>query len=167
MQQKGLCVERIYWKMSGIALFPALLLSGCAPQTSAPVSKIAECSLFRDPGFEVHGLRDKDSSIIAEWQETGIRVCGWKRPQAEEIPKVKPIEQACKSVKTETKYRVVTVPGKTQYIAVGACQIPMPDTIQPPLSPMQSISSRVKDRYDALRSKVRKIMDGANDVKFR
>lgn len=160
-------MERVYRKMSGITLLGFLTLSGCAPQTSAPVTKIAECSLFKDPGFQVHGLREKDSTIIAEWQEIGIRVCGWPRPVFEPVPVVKPIEQTCTQIKPNVKYRVVTVPGETQYIQVGSCQIPMPDTIMPPLNPMQSLTNKAINRYDALRSKVRQLIDGARYAKFR
>lgn len=56
-----------------------LLLSGCA--TNRPASVLGgECRAFHDPGFAVRGKRLKDSQWIGRTQETGIQVCGWKRP---------------------------------------------------------------------------------------
>lgn len=57
----------------------ALLLSGCASIGPASVAG-GECKIFKDPGFAVRGKRLKDSQWIGRTQETGIGVCGWKRP---------------------------------------------------------------------------------------
>lgn len=53
---------------------------GCA---SLPPATIVggECRVFHDPGFAVRGKRLQDSQWIGQTQETGIDVCGWKRPR--------------------------------------------------------------------------------------
>lgn len=57
----------------------AVLLTGCATMTPGSVGG-GECKIFADPGFAVRGKRLKDSRWIGRTQETGIRVCSWKRP---------------------------------------------------------------------------------------
>lgn len=54
-------------------------LSACA--SVAPTSVAGGCRVFHDPGFAVRGKRLQDSQWIGRTQETGIEVCGWKRPQ--------------------------------------------------------------------------------------
>ncbi len=61
------------------ALCAVATLGGCASLSPASV-KGGECRIFRDPGFAVRGKRLKDSQWIGQAQETGITVCGWKRP---------------------------------------------------------------------------------------
>lgn len=56
-----------------------LALGGCASVTPATIQG-GECRAFHDPGFAVRGKRLRDSQWIGRTQETGIRVCGWKRP---------------------------------------------------------------------------------------
>lgn len=60
-------------------LFFGLLASGCASNSPASVMG-GDCKVFHDPGFAVRGKRLKDSQWIGRTQETGIEVCGWKRP---------------------------------------------------------------------------------------
>lgn len=63
-------------------IFPIIvffLLSGCAGVGPASIAG-GECRIFKDPGFAVRGKRMKDSQWIGKTQETGIDVCGWKRP---------------------------------------------------------------------------------------
>lgn len=56
------------------------LVSGCAT-TSVPASVAGgECHVFHDPGFAVRGRTLRDNQWIGRTQETGIRICGWKRP---------------------------------------------------------------------------------------
>lgn len=55
-------------------------LAGCAGQIPASVQG-GECKAFKDPGFAVQGKRLKDKPWIGKTQETGITVCGWKRPK--------------------------------------------------------------------------------------
>ena len=57
----------------------ALMLGGCATTTPSSVMG-GECRIFHDPGFAVRGARLKDNQWIGRTQETGIRVCKWKRP---------------------------------------------------------------------------------------
>lgn len=61
-------------------LIPALV--GCQT-TIKPASVAGECNVFTDPGFPVQGKRTKDARWIARTQESGIKVCGWPRPEAE------------------------------------------------------------------------------------
>jgi hypothetical protein len=63
----------------GIAIALALGLAGCA--TMPPGSVHGECQVFHDPGFAVRGKTLKDNQWIGRTQETGIEVCGWKRPR--------------------------------------------------------------------------------------
>lgn len=56
-----------------------LVLGGCASVGPASVQG-GECKVFHDPGFAVRGKRLKDAQWIGRSQETGIQVCGWKRP---------------------------------------------------------------------------------------
>lgn len=66
--------------MAVAALAAATMLGGCA--SSSPASVLGgECRVFKDPGFAVRGKRLKDSQWIGRTQETGITVCGWKRPK--------------------------------------------------------------------------------------
>jgi hypothetical protein len=58
----------------------ALALGGCVGQMPGSVSG-GECKVFHDPGFAVRGKRLVDNQWIGKTQETGIDVCGWKRPQ--------------------------------------------------------------------------------------
>lgn len=55
-----------------------LPLCGCV---TAPATIDAECKIFSDPGFAVQGKRLKDKQWIGKTQETGISVCGWRRPK--------------------------------------------------------------------------------------
>jgi len=57
----------------------AAVLAGCTGVHPASVE--GECKVFHDPGFAVRGKRLKDSQWIGKTQETGIQVCGWKRPK--------------------------------------------------------------------------------------
>jgi hypothetical protein len=57
----------------------AVMLAGCA--NMRPASVEGECKVFSDPGFAVQGKRLKDKQWIGKAQETGITVCGWKRPK--------------------------------------------------------------------------------------
>jgi len=59
----------------------AALVGGCASPGPASV-RGGECKAFTDPGFAVKGKRLKDKQWIGKTQETGIQVCGWKRPRA-------------------------------------------------------------------------------------
>jgi hypothetical protein len=59
-------------------LILAAMLAGCV--TSGPATIDAECKVFHDPGFAVQGRRLKDKQYIGRFQETGITVCNWKRP---------------------------------------------------------------------------------------
>ena len=61
-------------------LLSSALLAGCQT-SSAPATVEAECRVFTDPGFAVRGATRVDQRWISGTQETGIRVCGWKRPQ--------------------------------------------------------------------------------------
>lgn len=56
-----------------------VLLGGCASLGPASV-RGGECKVFHDPGFAVRGARLKDAQWIGRTQETGIRVCRWRRP---------------------------------------------------------------------------------------
>jgi hypothetical protein len=58
----------------------AALVGGCASPGPASVQG-GECKAFSDPGFAVQGKRLKDKQWIGKTQETGIQVCGWKRPR--------------------------------------------------------------------------------------
>lgn len=62
-----------------IVLSAALTLAGCASTGPASVAG-GDCKVFHDPGFAVRGRRLQDSQWIGRTQETGIRVCGWRRP---------------------------------------------------------------------------------------
>lgn len=53
-------------------------VTGCA--TKFPASVNGECRVFHDPGFAVQGKRLRDKQWIGATQETGIEICGWKRP---------------------------------------------------------------------------------------
>jgi uncharacterized protein YceK len=64
-----------------IAAVAATILSGCASIGPASVRN-GECRVFHDPGFAVRGKRLQDAQWIGRTQETGIKVCGWKRPRA-------------------------------------------------------------------------------------
>ena len=55
-------------------------LGGCAGVMPGSVAG-GECRVFHDPGFAVRGKRLKDAQWIGRTQETGIHVCGWKRPR--------------------------------------------------------------------------------------
>ncbi len=55
-------------------------LGGCASMAPASVQN-GECKIFRDPGFAVRGRTLRDSQWVGRTQETGIGVCGWKRPR--------------------------------------------------------------------------------------
>jgi hypothetical protein len=57
----------------------AVALAGCTG--IRPASVEGECKVFSDPGFAVQGKRLKDKQWIGKAQETGISVCGWKRPK--------------------------------------------------------------------------------------
>ncbi len=59
----------------GIMIFNA----GCASVMPASVGS-GECRVFHDPGFAVRGKRLQDAQWIGRTQETGIKVCNWKRP---------------------------------------------------------------------------------------
>lgn len=61
-----------------LAIAAVVLLGGCAGQMPASVK--GECKIFDDPAFAVQGKRLKDKQWIGKTQETGIQVCGWKRP---------------------------------------------------------------------------------------
>jgi hypothetical protein len=50
-----------------------------------------ECKVFDDPGFAVQGARLKDKQWIGATQEKGIDVCGWKRPRAEPVRRIKKV----------------------------------------------------------------------------
>lgn len=70
-------------------LFLALLLAGCADKDRLPILVSSICSsdpnhptVFKDPGFSVHGATRRDQIWISSTQEAGIRACGWKRPPA-------------------------------------------------------------------------------------
>lgn len=62
-----------------VALILTGALAGCVGKTPASVQG-GECKVFHDPGFAVQGKRLKDKQWIGRTQETGIEVCGWKRP---------------------------------------------------------------------------------------
>jgi len=62
-----------------IAVACAAFLAGCAGVRPASVE--GECKVFTDPGFAVQGKRLKDKQWIGKAQETGIQVCGWRRPK--------------------------------------------------------------------------------------
>lgn len=62
-----------------IAIGALLLLAAC--NSVGPASLAGECEAFHDPGFAVQGKRLIDKKWIGNAQETGIRVCGWKRPK--------------------------------------------------------------------------------------
>jgi hypothetical protein len=64
--------------MKSLIVLSALLLGGCAGTGPATIN--GECQVFKDPGFAVQGRRLKDKQWIGRTQETGIKVCGWKRP---------------------------------------------------------------------------------------
>jgi len=57
-------------------------LGGCASLGVNPGSTTGECKVFQDPGFAVRGKTLRDNQWIGRTQETGIKVCGWKRPFA-------------------------------------------------------------------------------------
>jgi len=59
----------------------AFVVSGCAGVSPASIAG-GECKVFKDPGFAVRGKRLKDDQWIGKTQESGIEVCGWKRPAA-------------------------------------------------------------------------------------
>ncbi len=65
--------------MTIAVLATATILGGCASMGPASV-RGGECRIFHDPGFAVRGKRLKDAQWIGKTQETGIGVCGWKRP---------------------------------------------------------------------------------------
>jgi hypothetical protein len=65
--------------LCGVLVVIGLALGGCASMSPASVHG-GECKVFHDPGFAVRGKRLKDSQWIGRTQETGIDVCGWKRP---------------------------------------------------------------------------------------
>jgi len=65
--------------MRVIIIFSALLLAGCGKHIPATIK--GECDVFTDPGFAVQGKRLKDKQWIGKTQESGIKVCGWERPQ--------------------------------------------------------------------------------------
>lgn len=58
----------------------AAMVGGCAGSGPASVQG-GECKAFHDPGFAVQGKRLQDKQWIGKTQETGIQVCGWKRPR--------------------------------------------------------------------------------------
>lgn len=62
------------------AVIGSSLLGGCASVAPGSVAG-GECKIFHDPGFAVRGKRLKDSQYVGRFQETGIEVCGWKRPR--------------------------------------------------------------------------------------
>lgn len=62
------------------ALIVASVLAGCVGQRPASIGG-GECRIFDDPDFAVQGKRLKDKQWIGKTQETGIEVCGWKRPK--------------------------------------------------------------------------------------
>ena len=66
--------------MRVIVILAALGLAGCGSYGPASV-KGGECKAFHDPGFAVQGKRLQDKQWIGKTQETGIEVCGWKRPR--------------------------------------------------------------------------------------
>jgi len=59
----------------------SFVVSGCAGVSPASIAG-GECKVFKDPGFAVRGKRLKDDQWIGKTQESGIEVCGWKRPTA-------------------------------------------------------------------------------------
>lgn len=59
----------------------AISMGGCASMRPASVAG-GECKVFKEPGFAVRGKRLRDSQWIGRTQETGISVCGWKRPKS-------------------------------------------------------------------------------------
>jgi hypothetical protein len=61
------------------AMLLGLSLAGCGGV--GPASVAGECRVFTDPGFAVQGKRLKDKQWVGRAQETGINVCGWKRPR--------------------------------------------------------------------------------------
>ena len=65
-----------------LLLFAALTLAlgGCATVPTSPATVGGSCAVFSDPGFAVRGKTLKDNQWIGRTQETGIQVCGWKRP---------------------------------------------------------------------------------------
>lgn len=68
--------------MGFLVLSVGVGLAGCA--NNGPGSVLGgECKVFTDPGFAVQGKRLKDKQWVGKTQETGIDVCGWKRPAAE------------------------------------------------------------------------------------
>lgn len=62
-----------------VIIAAAGLLSGCASNRPASVYN-GECRVFTDPGFRVRGREVRDDRWVAQTQESGISVCGWKRP---------------------------------------------------------------------------------------
>ncbi len=56
-------------------------LGGCATMAQPASVRGGECKVFHDPGFAVRGKRLRDSQWIGRTQETGIQVCGWRRPK--------------------------------------------------------------------------------------
>lgn len=56
-----------------------LLLAGCQTTGIGSVGG-GECQVFHDPGFAVRGKALRDNQWIGRTQETGIQVCGWRRP---------------------------------------------------------------------------------------
>ena len=65
--------------MRYVFLLSFIVLGGCASIAPASVGG-GECRVFHDPGFAVRGKRLQDSQWIGKTQETGIQVCGWRRP---------------------------------------------------------------------------------------
>jgi hypothetical protein len=57
-----------------------LALAACQTSSQAPATVSAECRVFTDPGFVVRGATRKDQRWVSRTQETGVQVCGWKRP---------------------------------------------------------------------------------------
>lgn len=62
-----------------IGLVYLMIAGGCASLGPASVAG-GECKVFHDPGFAVRGARLKDAQWIGRTQETGIKVCRWRRP---------------------------------------------------------------------------------------
>lgn len=72
-------VDGVFFLIASLILI-GFLLGGCASMAPASVQN-GECKVFHDPGFAVRGKRLKDAQWIGRTQETGIDVCGWKRPR--------------------------------------------------------------------------------------
>lgn len=69
-----------YFPLAGLILLLGFVLMGCAGPVRPATIAGGECRIFEDPGRQVRGLTTADRRWIATTQETGIQVCGWKRP---------------------------------------------------------------------------------------